>query len=93
MQPKKKQIDEAEIKDLKLIIVSSVDAVSKDEGWAPLSGVGGYINKNYPSFDSRNYGFEKLGKLVSSLDYIEIDKRKFDEGPSNIHIFVRVKNV
>ena len=46
MQPKKKQIDEAEIKDLKLIIVSSVDAVSKDEGWAPLSGVGGYINKN-----------------------------------------------
>ena len=61
---------------LKEIVISAIKAVSKEDGWAALSGVGGYITKNNPSFDSRNYGHEKLGKLIKSLDYVVCEERK-----------------
>lgn len=76
---------------LKKIIVAAIDAVSKDDDWASLSGVGSYINKNFPSFDPRNYGCDKLGKLVRSLKYVEIDERKPTDGSINVNIYVRVK--
>lgn len=91
-QVTKKKATESESADLKPIIISAIEAVSKDDGWASLSGVGGYINKNVPSFDPRNYGYDKLGKLVQSLNYIEIDKRKSDDDDSIIHIYISVKN-
>jgi uncharacterized LabA/DUF88 family protein len=91
-QVKKKKVSESENKDLKPIIISAIDAVSRDDGWASLSGVGGYINKNVSSFDPRNYGYEKLGKLVQSLDYIDIDRRKSEDGSSIMHIYISVKN-
>ena len=77
--------------DLDAIITSAIEAVSYDDGWAPLAGVGGYINKNVPSFDPRNYGFEKLGKLVRSLEYIEIDE-VHENDSAIIHIYVKVKD-
>jgi uncharacterized LabA/DUF88 family protein len=88
----KNKVDEAENIELKPIITSSIEAVSRDDGWAPLSAVGSYINKNVPSFDPRNYGFEKLGKLVRSLDFVEIDEKKSDDESSTVHIYVRIKN-
>ncbi len=81
--------NESENTGLQSIMVSAIDAVSKDDDWAPLSGVGGYINKKYPSFDSRNYGFEKLGKLVESLSYIEVEKRKSDVNSTTVHIYIK----
>jgi uncharacterized LabA/DUF88 family protein len=89
---KKEKVSESENADLKPIILSAIDALSRDDGWASLSGVGGYINKNVSSFDPRNYGYDKLGKLVKSLDYINIDSRKSDDGSSIIHIYVSAKN-
>ena len=83
--------DESGNSELKGVMMSAIDAVSKDDGWAPLSAVGSYINKNIPSFDPRNYGYNKLGKLVRSLSYLEIDERSFDEKSFNSHIFIRGK--
>ncbi|OQY39163.1 MAG: Maebl [Spirochaetaceae bacterium 4572_7] len=79
-------------KKLKSIIEDAVEAVSKEDGWATLAGVGGYINKNNPSFDPRNYGFYKLSKLIKSLSYIEIKREQFTDGSSNSHIYVRTKS-
>ncbi len=92
-QIKRNEVDESENTELKPIIISAIEAVSRDDGWAPLSAVGGYINKNVPSFDPRNYGYEKLGKLVQAIKYVEVDKRKSTEDSSIVHIYVRVKNV
>jgi uncharacterized LabA/DUF88 family protein len=83
--------DESKNLDLKSIVIDAVNAVSKDDGWAPLSGVGGYITKNTPSFDPRNYGYDKLGKLVKSLGYLELEGRSFSDESSNVHIYVREK--
>lgn len=84
--------DESSNSELKAIIVDAVNAVSKDDGWSPLSAVGSYINKNTPSFDPRNYGYDKLGQLVRSLNYLEIQERSFSAESSNVHIYVREKS-
>ena len=83
--------DESKNPELKAIITSAIDAVSRDDGWAPLSAVGSYINKNTPSFDPRNYGYDKLKKLIRELSYIEIDERLFGEDSKHAHIYIRAK--
>ena len=48
--------------------------------------------KKCPSFDSRNYGYNKLTKLIESLGTLEIDQR--DTGNKTVkHIYIRLKNV
>ncbi|WP_072680848.1 NYN domain-containing protein [Arcobacter sp. LA11] len=84
--------DESDNTQLRPIVISAINAVSKDDGWARLSTVGGYINKNNPSFDSRNYGYDKLGKLIRNLNYIVIDERKFNDDSNNVHIYIRIRD-
>lgn len=87
------KVDESENPELKALIISAVEAVSRDDGWAALSAVGSYINKNTPSFDSRNYGYEKLGKLIRGLGYLELDERRYGDDAMHVHIYIRVKSV
>jgi hypothetical protein len=51
---------------------AAIDANAREDGWAPLGGVGGHIGKVHPSFDARNYGFKKLSDLVRTLNYVEV---------------------
>lgn len=41
--------------------------ISGDDGWAYLGPLGSQIQKLSPSFDSRNYGYKKLGELVHKM--------------------------
>ncbi|WP_024955782.1 NYN domain-containing protein [Sulfurospirillum arcachonense] len=86
---KKTKADE---KKLKNIMSKAINAVSTDDGWAILSGVASYISKNIPSFDPRSYGYDKYGKLIESLNYIEVDKRAFQDGSTNVHIYIKIKD-
>lgn len=86
---KKTKDDDKKLKD---IMLKSINAVSNDDGWARLSSVASYINKNIPSFDPRSYGYEKYGKLINSLGYIEIDNRAFEDGSTNVHIYIKIKD-
>ena len=94
LKPSKGQNTKDESDNLKLkgIVIDAVHAVSRDDGWSPLSGVGGYITKNTPSFDPRNYGYDKLGKLVKSLGYLDVEERSFNEGSGSVHIYVRARS-
>ncbi|MGM0450094.1 MAG: NYN domain-containing protein [Pseudomonadota bacterium] len=83
------RVDAEQTSDLRDILIPAVNTVSKDDGWAPLSGVGDYLNKKYPSFDSRNYGYQKLGQLMKSLDYISVDERRPQPDSPITHIFVK----
>jgi uncharacterized LabA/DUF88 family protein len=84
--------DESNKLELRPIIISAINAVSKDDGWAQLSNVGSYINKNHPSFDPRNYGYEKLGKLIRNLNYILVDEREFNDHSNNVHIYIKIRD-
>jgi uncharacterized LabA/DUF88 family protein len=71
---------------LKKLIKDAIESASEDDGWANLGGVGSYIPRLDSSFDPRNYGFSKLGKLITSLDYVQVEQRKTDSGHQNIYV-------
>ena len=58
------------------VIRSIITEISDDDGWAFLGELGSMLNKRYPDFDTRNYGFSKLTPFVSSLKQFEIRSRK-----------------
>ena len=74
------------IEALKVIITESSD----EDGWAYLGQVGKLLNKRYPDFDTRNYGFSKLTPFVSSLKQFEIQTRRTGS-PHGSHKYVRIK--
>ncbi len=74
--------------DSKLInlLRGAVEATSDDAGWANISAVGAHIS-NQSSFDSRNYGYQKLSTLIETTELFEIDKQKHtDHGSFDIYI-------
>ena len=88
---KKKSLDSPAAAELKKSITNAIKALSKEDGWASLSAVGGYINKSDPSFDQRNFGFEKLGELVKAQSYLKVEERQVSDDPSSKNIFVSIK--
>jgi len=71
------------------LIKSTISDVSDDDGWAFLGDVGSLIQKKRPSFDARNYGFDKLTPLINSIGEFEIDQR---ENANSRHKLIFVKN-
>jgi uncharacterized LabA/DUF88 family protein len=82
----------SELPALRPMIETAVDAVARDDGWAPLGPVGSQMNKNNPSFDPRNYGFSQLSKLMRKQDYLEIKEVPMGDGSNNVHLYVRCKS-
>ena len=64
-------------KDRKLIasIRKAVEAVSDEDEWAALGGVGSNLSKLMPDFDSRNYGYARLSDLVSATGAFEVQRK------------------
>jgi len=65
-------------KDKKLVnlLRNAVEAASDESGWAHLASIGSYIAKQTPEFDSRNYGYGKLGELVTATKLFGIEERQ-----------------
>ncbi len=78
--------------DAKLVnlLRNAVEASSDDDGWAHLAPVGSNIAKQSPDFDSRNYGYAKLGELVAATKLFDIEHRKLGAGNSKA-MFLRDK--
>ena len=64
------------------LLRNAVDSSSDDSGWAHLAVVGSNIAKQAPEFDPRNYGYKKLGELVSAAKLFQIEERTVGNGPS-----------
>ena len=57
-------------------IKTIITEVSDEDGWTFLGKLGDTLNKRYPDFDTRNYGFSKLTPFLSSLNLFEIRSTK-----------------
>lgn len=92
LRPKSKEkvIDAPAATEIKDTLIAAIKALSKDDGWAALAAVGAYINKSDPSFDQRNYGFEKLGELVKAQKYLKVEHRKVGDGSSSTNMFISI---
>lgn len=84
-------LDTAAVPDIKDVLVPALVATARDDGWAPLGTVGNHIVKNHPSFDSRNYGFARLGMLVRSLDFVEVKGISGPDGSSHPWVSLKVQ--
>ena len=73
---------QGDVQELIEAIRSIVEETSDEDGWAYMGDVGNMLNKRYPDFDTRNYGFSKLTPLVGSLQQFDIMSRK----TSNPHV-------
>ena len=63
---------------------------SDEDNWMMVSQVGNLLDKRYPDFDVRNFGFSKLTPFLESLDLFEIKDLKKD-GNSYAQKYVRLK--
>lgn len=57
-------------------IKTIITEISDEDGWAFLGELGSTLNRRYPDFDTRNYGYAKLTPFVSSLKHFEIKSVK-----------------
>lgn len=89
---KKKPVKAIDIISKKLIktLHTTIDDLADEEGWAYLGDVGNLLQKKQPYFDARNYGFQKLTKLIDSTGKFEIEKRENNKGRFKL-MYVRNK--
>ena len=72
------------------LLTDSVDDLADEDGWTFLGELGNLLIKKQPSFDARNYGFDKLLPLIKSFRQFEVDERPTGNGKIR-HVFVRNK--
>jgi uncharacterized LabA/DUF88 family protein len=82
-------IDKITPKVIKLIS-TTIDDLADDDGWAFLGHVGNLLQKKQPNFDPRNYGFQKLTPLISSIKEFEVENRENSKGRFKL-IYIRNK--
>jgi uncharacterized LabA/DUF88 family protein len=76
----------ADAPELREMLSAAVEAVLDEGGWALLSNVGWHLVANHPTFDSRNYGYARLGQLVRDQDYLEVKEVPGAGGNSVWHV-------
>ncbi len=72
------------------MLVSTINDLADENGWAFLGDVGNLLLKKHPNFDPRNYGFMKLTPLIKSIPQFEIDKRETDKAGIKL-VYIRNK--
>lgn len=72
------------------LISDSVNDLADEGGWTYLGDLGNLLLKKQPDFDPRNYGFQKLVLLISSLKIFDIEKRETGKGNTK-HVYIRLK--
>jgi hypothetical protein len=73
------------------LIHQAIEEASDEEGWAPLSAVGSYLNKIRPDFDPRLHGYRKLSDLMKKqAKHFSVEERG-TPGSSSKSVYVRVK--
>ena len=72
------------------LLRNAVEASSDESGWAQLAPVGSNIAKQSPDFDPRNYGYLKLGELVSATKLFDMEERQIGDTKSKA-LYVRDK--
>ena len=69
-------------------IMTIIDETSDEDGWVSTSEIGNRLNKRYPDFDVRNFGYRKLTPFLKSLVRLEYKALHYPDGRSRL---VRVR--
>lgn len=69
-----------------------INEISNEDGVASLADIGNALNRRFPEFDARNYGFSKFSQFMSSLNGFEVIKQRPEGHPGIVHIYIKLKN-
>lgn len=75
---------------IKKAIITIAHENSDEDEWIFIGDIGNKLQKRYPDFDVRNFGFTKLTPFIKSLDLFEIKSERIN-GTNNRLIYVREK--
>ena len=94
-EPKRQQQEEIEeprtsLRTIRRALRTIVRENSDEDDWIIIGKIGNLLDKRYPDFDVRNFGFSKLTPFLESLDMFEIRDMKKD-GNSSPQKYVRLK--
>lgn len=74
------------------LVKNAYEAIAEEDGWASLGELGGQINKLSSSFDSRTYGYKKLGELIRAIDMFEIKAIPHEKNTAAKVLYIKLKN-
>lgn len=67
-----------------------IEANSNDDGWMYAAQVGKLLQKKYPDFDCRNYGYKKFALLLEGLGF-DTRKEPGGEDANACEVYVKIK--
>lgn len=91
-QKQQKDIEEprTSLRTIRRALRTIVRENSDEDNWIIIGKVGNILDKRYPDFDVRNFGFSKLTPFLDSLDMFEIKSERKDNN-SSPQMYVRLK--
>lgn len=81
-----------ENQELIKLVKNAYEAIDDEDGWANLGTLGTQLNKLSPSFDSRNFGYKKLGELICAIDIFEVKETPQEKNPAVKALYIKLKN-
>ncbi|MEG0329206.1 MAG: NYN domain-containing protein [Longicatena sp.] len=78
------------IDKIKKTILKVVQDNSDEDEWTFIGDLGNQLQKRYPDFDVRNFGFRKFAPFIESLNLFEI-KTEVNKGTNGKLIYLREK--
>lgn len=72
-------------------IITIVQENCDEDEWFFIGDLGNKLQKRYPDFDVRNFGFNKFTPFIKSLDLFEIKSEKIS-GSNNKLIYIKEKS-
>ena len=71
-------------------ICKIIEENSNDDGWMYAARVGKLLQKKYPDFDCRNYGYKKFALLLEGLGF-DMRKEPGVDDPNACEVYVKIK--
>lgn len=67
------------------------EALADEDGWVELGLFGNRLTQISPDFDSRNYGFKQLKKMVKAIEIFELRETPQEKNPDNKVTHIKLK--
>jgi hypothetical protein len=89
--PEMESRDPVDLGNMEPMLRNAITMAAREDGLSSLSNVGNLLSKNSPSFDSRNYGCQRLSELMRRLPFVEVKEVQNDKS-GVFHTFVKLIN-
>lgn len=74
------------------LLKDAYEASDEKDGWVNFGSLGSQLNKLSPSFDSRNFGYKKLGELVRAIEIFNIKEIPHEKNPALKELYIKLKS-